>query len=401
MNTGGAGRLNEAVDVATTNGVTGISWVFGNEWTEYTVAVATTGSYTANFRVSSPGPGQQVVLTIDGAAGCTVNVPSTDSYDAYTTVSAPLALPAGSHVIRLTYLVGGFGQNIDSFEILQTTTITVPTSVPIGVPTTLNPTMSSAQAASTAAAASSVGYAKLASKQAAWHAWSIPSRPDLVARATNARTAGLKSDGVTDNTPALQTLLNGLPAGSALYFPAGTYRINGPVRIDKAITLFGESGTVFDCSRATQNVFSLNGYGSASSTVSGVTITGLVIEGPGIETLPVMMRGKYLQNVQFSYVKFHNVGSTAIDVYFCTDVLVENCVFDNVFKTDEGYGVAVCDRSDRVLIRNNFFVTKGRHSFTTGTANPSLPVSEYVRQVIFENNYCENAQTSAPRPIPI
>ena len=198
---------------------------------------------------------------------------------------------------------------------------------------------------------------------------------------------------MTDNTPALQTLLNGLPAGSALYFPAGTYRINGPVRIDKAITLFGESGTVFDCSRATQNVFSLNGYGSASSTVSGVTITGLVIEGPGIETLPVMMRGKYLQNVQFSYVKFHNVGSTAIDVYFCTDVLVENCVFDNVFRTDEGYGVAVCDRSDRVLIRNNFFVTKGRHSFTTGTANPSLPESDYVRQVIFENNYCENTQS--------
>ena len=182
VNTGGAGRLNEAVDVATTNGVTGISWVFGNEWTEYTVQVATTGSYTANFRVSSPGPGQQVVLTVDGAAGCTVNVPSTGSYDAYTTVSAPLSLSAGSHVIRLTYLVGGYGENIDSFEILQTTTISNHRA-DLGSDDggysranhcgnhrsydgsdlwtgTLNPTMSSAQAASTAAAASSVGYAK-------------------------------------------------------------------------------------------------------------------------------------------------------------------------------------------------------------------------------------------------
>ena len=69
-NSGGAGRLNEAVDVRTINGVTDIAYIDENEWTEYTVTVATVGTYTANFRVGSPKAGHTVAVTVDGAAGC-------------------------------------------------------------------------------------------------------------------------------------------------------------------------------------------------------------------------------------------------------------------------------------------------------------------------------------------
>ena len=78
-NTGGSYRLNEAVDVRTINGITDIAYIADNEWTEYTVTVATGGTYTANFRVGSPKAGRTVVVTVDGAAGCTVNVPNTGS----------------------------------------------------------------------------------------------------------------------------------------------------------------------------------------------------------------------------------------------------------------------------------------------------------------------------------
>ena len=411
-NTGGAGRLTEGVDVVTGNGVTAVSYVYNNEWTEYTVTVAAAGSYTANFRVGSPAAGQKVVLTVDGAAGCTVNVPNTGSYTTYTTVSAPLTLSAGTHVIRLTYLVGGFGENIDWFEILRSTTTPVPTTAPTTAPTTvpittvpttapittvptsgpgtLDPTMSSAQAASTAAAASSAGYAKLAAMQAAWHAWKVPSQSSLIAGATNARTAGMVSDGATDNTAKLQSLINALPAGGTLYFPAGTYRINGPITINKRLNLVGESGTVFDCSRATQYVFTINRGGSA---INGMTITGLVIEGPGVETNPAMIDAYNIQNLHVSYVKFHNVGYAAIRINTCTDTVIEDCIFDNVYQKGYGYGVCIVERCDRVLIRDNFFVTKGRHSVTTGTSNAALPTSDYARQIIFENNYCENTQS--------
>ena len=122
-NAGGAGRLNEGVDVETANGITNIGWIIDSEWTEYTVTVATGGSYTANFRVGSWANGRQVAMTVDGAAGCTVNVPNTGSSAALTTVSAPLTLTAGTHVIRLTYV--GSGQNIDWFEITGGAPLTV------------------------------------------------------------------------------------------------------------------------------------------------------------------------------------------------------------------------------------------------------------------------------------
>lgn len=403
-NFGGAGRLAEGVDVSAADGITAVSWIYDGEWTEYTVEVGSSGTYTATFRVGSPSSGQQIAVSVDGAAGCVVDVPNTGSYSAYTTVSAPLVLTAGTHVLRLTYRAGEYGQVVDWFELAGGTLTTVPTTVPTTIVTTvpttipttsgstLDPAMTDAQAASIASSASSSGYARLNAMQAAWHAWSVPSNPSQAATATNVLSSGLKNDGATDNTGSLQSLLNSLPSGSTLYFPSGTYRLDGPITISRAVTLLGDSGTVLDCRKATRYVITINKGGSATSKLGGVSITGFVIEGPGIETDPAMIDGYYLQNLRISYVKFHNVGYAAVRINTCTDATVEHCIFDNVFQTGLGYGVVVTDHSDRILIRNNFFVTKGRHSFTTGTDNPSLPVEDYVRQVTFENNYCENTQ---------
>ena len=123
--------------------------------------------------------------------------------------------------------------------------------------------------------------------QAAARAWTVPAPSQAqIAAATNARTSGsLKSDGVTENTAALQALLNSLPAGASVYFPAGTYRISGPIKITKPVTLFGEAGTIFNCKGATQTVFSINPAGTATSRLSGVSITGVVIEGPGVRPI--------------------------------------------------------------------------------------------------------------------
>ena len=265
---------------------------------------------------------------------------------------------------------------------------TVPTSYPTSVPT-LGSAPSTTQLNSFLTTAYAAGNSRMASMQQAWHSWAVPVRSDLVNGATNAQTAGMRSDGATDNTATLQSILNSLPSGSRLYFPPGTYRINGPVSITKSVTLVGAPGTVFDCTRATQNVFTINRGGSTSSKLSGVSFTGLVIEGPGIETTPEMIIGYYLDNFKVSYVKFHNVGVTAIDVRTCSNVLVEDCVFDNVFFSDQGYGVAVIDRSDQVVIRDNFFVTKGRHGVTTGVTGSSQPTSDYVQGVTVEDNYFE------------
>jgi hypothetical protein len=351
------------------------------------------------------------VATVDGAAGCTVNVPNTGSYSVYATASAPLALPAGTHVIRLNYRnneVSTTGQSIDSFELVGATTTTVPTTavptttVPTtAVPTTtvpsagttISPTLSSTQAAALVTAARTDATARLASMQAAERAWAVPARA-VPAGAVNAQLKGLKADGATDNTAALQALLNSLAAGSTLYFPKGTYKINGPISITRPVTLFGESGTVFNCQGATQHVFNINKAGSATATMSGVTITGLTIEGPGLETTPAMIYGRYLQNFHVSYVKIHNVGYAGIRIDTCTDVLIERSNFDNIFRDGYGYSVAIIDRCDRVTIRDNFFVTKGRHYIATGPSG-AIPVENYVRSILVENNYFEYSTREA------
>ena len=46
-NSGGAGRLNEGVDIVTVDGITAVSWIYNDEWTEYTVEVPA-GTLAAN-----------------------------------------------------------------------------------------------------------------------------------------------------------------------------------------------------------------------------------------------------------------------------------------------------------------------------------------------------------------
>lgn len=268
---------------------------------------------------------------------------------------------------------------------------TIPTTVPIT--TTATPNQVEIQARVDAAYAD--GYARLAEMQAAHHSWSVPSRPDLVAIATNAKSAGLKGDGVTDDTVALQALLNQLPAGSTIYFPPAHYRIDGPITIAKPFTLFGESGTIFDCQKATKYVFTINKMGSLSLKMGGVSITGIVVEGPGIETSPAMFDAYYLQGVHFSFVKFHNIGYTAISLNGCIEAVVEDCVFDNIYREGDGADIYITDYSDGITVRDNFFVTKGRHAVTTGTSDRSLSEEGYSRRVTVENNYIENTETSA------
>ena len=81
-NAGGSGRLTEAVDVRNNGAIQRISYIYDKEWTEYTVTVATGGTYTATFHVGSPKADHKIALTVDGAVGPTVTVPNTGSYEA-------------------------------------------------------------------------------------------------------------------------------------------------------------------------------------------------------------------------------------------------------------------------------------------------------------------------------
>ena len=134
-NLGGAYR-NDAVDIRSITGSTTeyrISDVAAGEWLEYTITVATAGTYTADFRVACPDPGATFHLEANGVnITGSISVPSTGGADAYTTITKNVTLGAGTQVLKLVFDsvgTGGVGASFDSMRLSQasaTQNVTVP-----------------------------------------------------------------------------------------------------------------------------------------------------------------------------------------------------------------------------------------------------------------------------------
>src|SRR4029078_176178 len=93
------------VQTAATQDVGGgklVGWIDNGDWMDYSVSVASAGTYTVNLRVSALLSGGQ--LQIKNAAGVvlsTVNVPATGGFDTLQTVPTTITLAAGAQTIRV------------------------------------------------------------------------------------------------------------------------------------------------------------------------------------------------------------------------------------------------------------------------------------------------------------
>jgi hypothetical protein len=81
-----------------------IGWTAAGQWFRYTVNVATAGTYTVSLRLASPY-GITDALHIANAAGTSLSgpvaVPNTGGYQAWTTVTASVTLPAGVQTLTV------------------------------------------------------------------------------------------------------------------------------------------------------------------------------------------------------------------------------------------------------------------------------------------------------------
>ena len=108
VNTGGAYRTGplDGVDVKRIAGTTNLYRLgdaYPGEWTEYTINVGQAGTYRLDFRLSQSDPNARMRALLDGNALASINVPDTNSFSAFSTVSRTVALPAGRHVLRLAF----------------------------------------------------------------------------------------------------------------------------------------------------------------------------------------------------------------------------------------------------------------------------------------------------------
>ena len=73
-----------------------------NEYMDYTINIATTGTYTFTGRVAAASSGAQFqVRDVNGTTLATLNVPNTGSEEVWTEVNAAINLPSGIQTLRL------------------------------------------------------------------------------------------------------------------------------------------------------------------------------------------------------------------------------------------------------------------------------------------------------------
>src|SRR6202451_196797 len=101
-------------------GVDDIGWTTAGQWFNYTVNVATAGTYTVAFRVSSPY-GITDALHIDNASGTnltgSVTIPNTGGYQTWTTVDASVTLPAGQQTLTVDQDSNGWNFHYMAFTL--------------------------------------------------------------------------------------------------------------------------------------------------------------------------------------------------------------------------------------------------------------------------------------------
>ena len=104
VNSGNVYR-STGVDIqAASEGGYNIGWIADTEWVNYTVNVATSGSYTVQLRVASPGGGGSLHLGFNASnVWSVVSIPLTGGWQSWTTVSVPVTLTAGQQVMTLLF----------------------------------------------------------------------------------------------------------------------------------------------------------------------------------------------------------------------------------------------------------------------------------------------------------
>ncbi len=101
-------------------GADDLGWTTAGQWFNYTVNVATAGTYTVAFRVSSPY-GIPDALHIDNAAGTnlsgSVTIPNTGGYETWTTVDASVTLTAGQQTLTVNQDSNGWNFHYMAFTL--------------------------------------------------------------------------------------------------------------------------------------------------------------------------------------------------------------------------------------------------------------------------------------------
>jgi endonuclease/exonuclease/phosphatase family metal-dependent hydrolase len=133
-NSGGAYRSTGVDLEPSADGGNNIGWIEAGEWVNYSVNVATSGSYTVQLRVASPrGGGSMHVGFNKSNVWSVASVPATGGWQTYTTVQLPVTLSAGTQLLTLLFDTPGF--NVSRISVTSGSSTASPATSPSSGPT--------------------------------------------------------------------------------------------------------------------------------------------------------------------------------------------------------------------------------------------------------------------------
>ena len=116
------GYRSDGVDLEATTDAGGpandLGWTAAGQWFNYTVNVATAGTYTVGLRVAAPSAVTDA-LHIDNSAGTNlsgnVSIPATGGWQTWSTITTTVTLPAGTQTLTVDQDSGGWNINFLAF----------------------------------------------------------------------------------------------------------------------------------------------------------------------------------------------------------------------------------------------------------------------------------------------
>lgn len=93
-----------------------VGYLEPNDWMDYRVNVASTGTYVLDLRIASTTANGQLNVIVDGQYNQTIGFPLTNGWQNWQTSTKNINLTAGLHTIRLQVVTGGFNLNWFNFS---------------------------------------------------------------------------------------------------------------------------------------------------------------------------------------------------------------------------------------------------------------------------------------------
>ncbi|WP_440954796.1 disaggregatase related repeat-containing protein [Methanosarcina sp. Mfa9] len=142
------------------------------------------------------------------------------------------------------------------------------------------------------------------------------------------------------------------------------------------------------------------------SMLENIRFENIDFVGKGMGTSSTAIYFYATKNVTFSNCGIKDFGTRAISLFDCLDCTVENSTFKRIFRDGTGYGIAITNACDNIVIKNNSFLEKGRHYIAVVSSHGGRKTDDgFTRHVDVLNNIfrdcADEAVNSHPTSAPI